>query len=225
VVEFEDVAVDYGAGDLLRAVDLSLPAGSFHFLTGPSGAGKTTLLRLMSAEIAPTRGRVRVFGDDSARLDRDGVARMRRRIGIVHQDCRFLDHLTVTENVALPLRAAGRDVAAAGEDIAALLGWVGLSAQRDALPPTLSGGERQRVALARAVIMDPDLILADEPTGNIDWEMSLRLMTLIVELNRMGKAAVVATHDLALIRATKAQTQVRVLRIRDGQVAPAGADL
>jgi cell division transport system ATP-binding protein len=225
VVEFEGVAVDYGAGDLLAAVDLSLPPGSFHFLTGPSGAGKTTLLRLMSAELPPTRGQVRMFGEDPARMDRDGVARMRRRIGIVHQDCRFLDHLSVTENVALPLLAAGRDPAAATEDIGALLGWVGLGERRDALPPTLSGGERQRLALARAVIMAPDLILADEPTGNIDWDMSLRLMTLIVELNRMGKAAVVATHDLALIRAVKAQTAARVLRIRDGQVAPAGADL
>lgn len=225
MVEFEDVAVDYGAGDLLAEVSLALAPGSFHFLTGPSGAGKTSLLRLISAEIAPTRGRVRLFGEDPAGMDRDGIARLRRRIGLVHQDCQFLDHLTLAENVALPLLAAGHDPAAASQDIAALLGWVGLARQADALPPTLSGGERQRTAIARAVIMDPDLILADEPTGNIDWDMSLRLMTLFVELNRQGKTAVVATHDLALIRAVKAQTQARVLRIAGGRVALAGADL
>ncbi len=225
MIEFDGVAVDYGAGDLLRDVTLALPQGSFHFLTGPSGAGKSTVLRLMSAEIAPTRGRVRVFGEDPSGLGRDGVARMRRRIGIVHQDCQFLDHLPMAENLALPLLAAGRDPAAEAENLRALIDWVGLSGQTDARPPTLSGGERQRAALARAVIMDPDLILADEPTGNVDWDMSVRLMTLIVELNRLGKTVIVATHDLTLIRAVKAQTQARVLRIQGGLVAPAGADL
>lgn len=225
MIEFDGVAVDYGAGDLLRDVTLTLPQGSFHFLTGPSGAGKTSFLRLMSAEVAPVRGQMRLFGEDVARLDRDGVARMRRRIGIVHQDCQFLDHLPLAENLALPLLAAGRDAGEEAANLQALIGWVGLTGQTAALPPTLSGGERQRAALARAVIMDPDLILADEPTGNVDWDMSLRLMTLIVELNRLGKTVVVATHDLTLIRTVKAQTQARVLRIQGGHVAPAGADL
>ena len=153
------------------------------------------------------------------------MARSRRRIGVVHQDCQFLDHLPLDENLALPLSVAGRDVAAEAQNLQELMGWVGLAARARALPPQLSGGERQRAALARAVIMDPDIILADEPTGNVDWEMSLRLLRLLVELNRMGKAVLVATHDLNLIRAAKAQVAARVLRISGGTLTLAGADL
>lgn len=224
MIDFQSAGYGYGGGrPLLTGVVLGLAPGSFHFLTGPSGAGKTTLLKLCYGELVPTEGAVSLFGAPLARMDRDAVARARRRIGVVHQDCQFLDHLTVAENVTLPLAVAGRPVPQ--DDLDDLLAWVGLTDRAAALPPSLSGGERQRAALARAVITAPDVILADEPTGNVDWEMSLRLLGLLVELNRMGKAVLVATHDLNLIRAAKAQVPARVLRIRDRQVQAAGADL
>ena len=207
------------------AISLTLAPGSFQFLTGPSGAGKTTLLKLCYLELAPQSGTVEVFGRDSRSLDRDAVARTRRRIGVVHQDCRFLDHLSVRENIALPLTVASRPTAPEQDNLDALLDWVGLEHRANARPPELSGGERQRAALARAVILSPDVILADEPTGNVDWDMSLRLLTLLAELNRNGKTILLATHDLALIRQAKVQVSARVLRIRDKVVQGAGADL
>ena len=225
MIELENVGYSYGGGELLSDVSVRLSPGSFHFLTGPSGSGKTTLMKLCYGALLPTAGTVRAFGDDMSGLDRDGMALMRRRIGVVHQDCRFLDHLPVADNVVLPLAVAGRDVAGESGNLAELLAWVGLAGRADALPPELSGGERQRAALARAVMMSPDLVLADEPTGNIDWEMSQRLLHLLVELNRMGKTVLLATHDLALIRAAKSQVQARVLRISDRQLQLAGADL
>lgn len=225
MIELENVAHSYGGGELLSSVSLRLAPGSFHFLTGPSGAGKTTLLKLCYGELLPTAGHVRLFERDLRSMDRDDIAHTRQRIGVVHQDCQFLDHLPVEENVALPLTVAGRNTADEMANLTELLGWVGLSNRAGALPPELSGGERQRAALARAVIMAPDVILADEPTGNIDWEMSQRLLQLLVELNRMGKAVLIATHDLNLIRAAKSQVAARVLRIKDRRVHLAGADL
>lgn len=225
MIELDNVGYSYGGGELLREVTLRLAPGSFHFLTGPSGSGKTTLIRLCYGALHPASGQVRVFDTDLRRLDRDQMALMRRRIGVVHQDCRFLDHLPVADNIALPLIVSGRDVGAEAGNLAELMKWVGLGARADALPPELSGGERQRAALARAVIMSPDVILADEPTGNVDWEMSQRLLRLLVELNRMGKTVLIASHDLGLIRAAKSQVQARVLRISDRRVQLAGADL
>jgi cell division transport system ATP-binding protein len=225
VIELEEVAYSYGDGALFSGLTLSLPPGSFHFLTGPSGAGKTTLLKLCYGALTPTEGRVRAFGDDVAHRARDEISFMRQRMGIVHQDCQFLDHLSVAENIALPLQVAGRSQAASAEDLGELMAWVGLGHRADAYPPSLSGGERQRAALARAVIMSPDVVIADEPTGNVDWEMSQRLLRLLVELNRMGKCVLVATHDLSLIRAAKTHVQARVLRLVGGRVQQAGADL
>lgn len=224
MIELDNVAYSYGEGELFSALSLHLEPGSFHFLTGASGTGKTTLLKLCYGELIATDGQVRLFGEETGDLGRDGVALARRRIGVVHQDCQFLDHLPVIENVALPLTVAGR-AEEAEDNLADLLNWVGLARQAGQLPPELSGGERQRAALARAVIMSPDVILADEPTGNIDAEMSHRLLTLLVELNRMGKAVLIATHDLALIRAAKSMVQARVLRLQDRQLHVAGADL
>ena len=223
VIEFDKVSQSYSGNELLSGVDLSLHPGSFHFLTGPSGAGKTTLLKLCYGELVPSSGTVRLFGADVHGMTRDTIAMTRRRIGVVHQDCQFLDHLTVTQNVTLPLDVA--DSAADSTDLTELLDWIGLRARADALPPELSGGERQRVALARAVIMAPEVILADEPTGNLDWDMSMRLLTLLVELNRMGNAVLIATHDLNLIRAAKSQVAARVLRIKNRGLQLAGAEL
>jgi cell division transport system ATP-binding protein len=225
VIDLENVAYSYGGGELLSDISVKLSPGSFHFLTGPSGAGKTTLMKLCYGALLPTAGHVTLFGADVRSLERDDIAMVRRRVGVVHQDCQFLNHLSVAENIALPLTASGRHEEAAGGDLDELLSWVGLTHRADALPPELSGGERQRAALARAVIMSPDVILADEPTGNIDWEMSQRLLRLLVELNKMGKTVLIATHDLSLIRATKAQVQARVLRIANRRIQLAGADL
>lgn len=223
MIALENVAYSYGGGELLSDVSLRLAPGSFHFLTGPSGAGKSTFLKLCYAELLPTAGRITLFDREVRSLDRDEVARTRRRIGVVHQDCQFLDHLPLATNVTLPGAVSGRE--ASSEDLNDLLSWVGLSDLADALPQQLSGGERQRAALARAVIMSPDVVLADEPTGNLDWEMSLRLLTLLVELNKMGKSILIATHDLNLIRAAKQQVPARVLRIANRRVQLAGADL
>ncbi|MEM6372772.1 MAG: ATP-binding cassette domain-containing protein [Pseudomonadota bacterium] len=225
MIELENVAYSYGGGELLSDISVKLAPGSFHFLTGPSGAGKTTLLKLCYGALLPSAGYIRLFQTDVRSLERDDIAQLRRKIGVVHQDVQFLDHLSVSDNVALPLTVSGRHAEAAGSDLSELMGWVGLTNRAEALPPELSGGERQRAALARAVIMSPDIVLADEPTGNIDWEMSQRLLTLLVELNRMGKTVLIATHDLSLIRAAKAQVQARVLRISNRRVQLAGADL
>ena len=202
-----------------------LPQGSVHFLTGPSGVGKTTLVKLCYGALTPARGRVRVFGRDINQLDRDGVAFLRRNIGVVHQDGAFLDHLSIAENIILPFIVSGHTSTKVRNNLHQLLGWVGLKEVADQRPPYLSGGERQRAALARALINAPDVILADEPTGNIDWEMSQRLIQLLVELNKMGKTILIATHDLTLIRYTKNLVQARVLRIHDHTVGQAGADL
>lgn len=225
MIELDNVAYSYGDSNLFGDVSFRLEPGSFHFLTGPSGAGKTTLLKLCYGALWPTSGYVRFFGADLADLDRDSVAMVRRRIGVVHQDCQFLDHLDVADNISLPLVVAGRDMLAASPNLKDLINWVGLKHRHTALPSELSGGERQRVALARAVITSPDAILADEPTGNIDWDMSQRLLRLLIDLNRSGKTVLLATHDLGLIRAAKAHVQARVLRIADRQVQIAGFDL
>ena len=223
MINLTNVSYGYGDTDLLHNVSFEIQPGTFHFLTGPSGSGKTSLLKLCYLDFIARTGDISFFGQDSRTMDRDAVARARRRIGVVHQDCQFLDHLSLAENVSLPLVAAGRKLEP--ENLAELLNWVGLTGRASALPPELSGGERQRAALARAIIMSPEVLIADEPTGNVDWEMSLRLLSLLVELNKMGKSILVATHDMNLIRAAKSQVSARVLRINASQLQLAGADL
>lgn len=224
MIEFVNAGFSYASSAIFDDVTLTLPPGSFQFLIGPSGAGKTTFLRLCYLDLVPTSGEIRFFGEQVAPRDREAIALLRREVGVVHQDCQFLDHLSVLENIALPLTVSGIDPATRADDLRALLEWVDLTDRVEARPPELSGGERQRAALARAVILSPQVILADEPTGNVDWDMALRLLSLLVELNRMGKAVLIGTHDLNLIRAAKARVPVRVLRLAHGGVQ-AGADL
>lgn len=225
MIEFKNVAMHFGERMLFENVALALPQGSFHFLTGPSGAGKTTLIRLCSVEMRASAGEVRLFEEPVSGMNRNAVAHLRSRIGIVHQDSRFIDHLSLAENILMPL-AVSRTVTSQDRDhLEELLAWVGLSGQGGQTPPELSGGERQRAALARAVILSPDILLADEPTGNVDWEMSLRLLDLLIELNRMGKTVLCATHDMNLIRQAKSRVSARVLRLRGGAVELAGAEL
>lgn len=200
MIRFENVGLRYGAGqEVLRDVSFHLLPGSFHFLTGPSGAGKTSLLRLLFLSLKPTRGLAYMFGKNVTRAAPPQRAELRRRIGIVFQDFRLLDHLTTWENVALPLRVHGKKQSEYAEDVTELLKWVGLGERINHYPPVLSGGEKQRAAIARAVIGKPELLLADEPTGNVDPQMARRLLRLFVELNRLGTSVIIATHDFQLM--------------------------
>jgi cell division transport system ATP-binding protein len=200
VVRFENVGLRYGLGpEVLRDLTFRVEPHSFQFLTGPSGAGKTTLLRMMFLSLRPSRGLITMFDEDTATLSKDGRATLRRRIGLVFQDFRLLDHMTTYENVALPLRVLGKDEAEYRPEVVELLHWVGLGDRMGALPPILSGGEKQRAAIARAVIARPQLLLADEPTGNVDPNLAQRLLRLFIELNKSGTSIVIATHDIALM--------------------------
>jgi cell division transport system ATP-binding protein len=215
VVRFENVGLRYSLGpEVLRDLNFRIEPHSFQFLTGPSGAGKSSLLRLMFLSMQPTRGLITVFGHDIATLGKDALATLRRRIGIVFQDFRLLDHMTIYENVALPLRVIGRTEDSFRDEVVELLQWVGLGDQMSALPPVLSGGEKQRVAIARALIARPQLLLADEPTGNVDPNLAQRLLRLFVELNKSGTSVVIATHDIALMD----QYDARRLVLHEGRV-------
>jgi len=200
VVRFENVGLRYGLGpEVLQDVSLVLEPGSYHFLVGPSGAGKTSLLRLLYLALRPTRGLITLFGHDIATTSRRHLPGLRRRIGVVFQEFRLLDHLSAFDNVALPLRVAGTREDEVRRHVVELLSWVGLKDHLNARPPTLSGGQQQRVAIARAVIARPKLLLADEPTGNVDDRMALRLMRLFEELNKLGTTVVIATHNEGLV--------------------------
>ena len=200
VVHFENVGVRYGLGpEILRDVTFSIAPNSFQFLSGPSGAGKTTLLRLILMSIKPTRGVMTLFGEEVTRIDKDRLADLRRRMGVVFQDFRLLDHLTLYENVALPLRVQERDESSYRAEVIELLAWVGLGHRMHVMPSVLSGGEKQRAAIARALITRPDLLLADEPTGNVDPSLARRLLRLFIELHRLGTSVLIATHDLSLM--------------------------
>jgi cell division transport system ATP-binding protein len=215
VVRFENVGLRYGLGaEVLRDLSFRIEPESFQFLTGPSGAGKSSLLRLLFVSLKPTRGLITLFGHDIATLSKDALSILRRRIGIVFQDFRLLDHLTTYDNVALPLRVMGRREETYREEVIELLHWVGLGQRVWALPPVLSGGEKQRAAIARAVIARPQLLLADEPTGNVDPALAKRLLRLFVELNKSGTSIVIATHDIALMD----QFDARRLVLHEGRL-------
>lgn len=218
MVRLESVGLRYGDGpEILRDVSFHLAPGSFCFLTGPSGAGKTSLLRLMFLALRPTRGLINLFGRDVTAVERRDLPALRRRIGVVFQEFRLLDHLTTFDNVALPLRVAGKAEHEYRADVMDLLSWVGLANQAQAYPPVLSGGEKQRAAIARAVISKPELLLADEPTGNVDPLLAKRLLHLFMELNRLGTTVLLATHDAQLI----AQSRADVLHLEKGKLRAA----
>lgn len=201
LVTFENVGMRYGMGaEVLQDLTFALPRGSFYFLTGPSGAGKSSLLKLMYLAHRPSRGRLVMFDQDIGAAPRHALPRLRRRIGVVFQEYRLFEHMSAVENVAMPLRiAGGASESQIREHVEELLNWVGLGNRMQARPERLSGGEKQRVAIARAVIAKPDLLLADEPTGNVDPQMARRLMHLFVELSKLGTTMVIATHDLELV--------------------------
>ena len=204
--------------ETLSDISFSLPEGTFHWLLGPSGAGKSTLLRLMHLGLRPSRGEVELFGTALSRARRASLARLRRRIGVVHQDFRLLPHLPVADNLALPLRIAGRAEPSIRADVAEMLRWIGLENRAEALPAALSGGEQQRVAIARAVVIRPSLLVADEPTGNLDATQTRRVLRLLGEMHRMGTTVVVATHDDALVEAHPAPA----LRLEGGRLVSHG---
>ena len=216
IVQFENVGLRYGTGaETLCDISFTLKSGAFYFLTGPSGAGKTSLLRLLYLAQRPTRGTIHLFGEDAGALPRARLPGFRRRIGVVLQDFRLVPHLTTYDNVALPLRVAGVSEAEIEAPVREMLAWVGLSARSEARPPTLSGGEQQRIAIARAVIGRPEILVADEPTGNVDPDMADRLLHLFDSLNRLGTTVVMATHDLHLLQRIPA---ARMMRLEHGRL-------
>jgi cell division transport system ATP-binding protein len=215
MIRFEGVGLRYGMGpEVLKDINFSIAPRSFQYLTGPSGAGKTTLLKLMLVSLKPTRGLINLFGHDVTRRQNDALSAARRRMGVVFQDFRLLDHLTVYENVALPMRVKGRDEASYRAEVVELLRWVGLGERMHSIPPVLSGGEKQRAAIARALIVKPEVLLADEPTGNVDPPLARRLLRLFMELQNLGTAVVIATHDLTLME----QYDARRLILADGRI-------
>ena len=200
MIKFDNVGLRYGLGkEVLSDLNFQIAPNSFQFLTGPSGAGKTSLLRLMLLSLRPTRGMVHVFGKEASTIPPRNMPIIRRKIGVVFQDFRLLNHLTTYENVALPLMVRGQSESSYRKDVTDLLDWVGLGHRMHVLPPVLSGGEKQRAAIARALIDQPDILLADEPTGNVDPPLARRLLRLFIELHRSGTSIVIATHDLALM--------------------------
>lgn len=215
IVRLDNVGLRYGASEeTLSDVHLSLARGGFYFLAGPSGAGKTTLLKLLYLALRPSRGQMTLFGADLMTLPRERLPGFRRRIGVVFQDFRLIPHLSVFDNIALPLRIAGVEERDLIDPVDEMLEWVGLANRRHAQPATLSGGEQQRVAIARAVIARPELLVADEPTGNVDPEMAVRLLQLFEGLNRLGTTVLVATHDLHLMNRIDGARMMRLVKGR-----------
>lgn len=216
MILLENVAMEYERGkEILRDVSLELRPGSFHFLAGPSGVGKSSLLSLLWLQHRASRGHIHMFGEDITRMPREELPRLRRRVGIVLQDYRMLDHMTIAENVGLPLKVAGEAPKDIKVKVTEMLDWIGLADYANARPFMLSGGQKQRAAIARAVITKPELLLADEPTGNLDAELSVRLMYLFEALNKMGTTVIVATHNDQLISGFK----YPILRLKDGVLA------
>ncbi len=222
IVQFDNVGLRYGTDrEVLSDISFTLYPGSFYFLTGASGAGKTSMLKLLYLAQRPTRGAISMFGHDLITQPRKSLPNFRRRIGTVFQDFRLITHLSAFDNVALPLRISGMGENEIQKPVADMLEWVGLSHRSHARPATLSGGEQQRVAIARAVIARPEILVADEPTGNVDPEMAVKLLRLFEALNRLGTTVVVATHDVHLLRKVPDSL---IMRLDKGKLSdPTGA--
>jgi cell division transport system ATP-binding protein len=215
LVRFENVGMRYGAGrEVLRDISMELAPGGFYFLSGLSGAGKSSLLKLIYLAERPSRGLITLFGKDLATTPRRELPALRRRIGVVFQDFRLVPHLSALDNVALPLRVAEHRDDRIRENVAELLRWVGLADELDAKPATLSGGQQQRVAIARALITRPAILLADEPTGNLDTRTSIEVMGIFQRLNvERGITVLLITHELDI-----AEYATRVIACRDGVI-------
>lgn len=217
MIVFDRVTKCYRSGEsALRDVSFHIEPAEFVVVTGPSGAGKTTLLQLVYRELLPSAGRVVVAGEDVTTLKWRQVPALRRKIGIVFQDFRLLPRRTIAENVSFVLRALAWPGDRRRERTRRVLEWVGLAHRANDFPTSLSGGEQQRVAIARALAAEPRLLLADEPTGNLDSDRSLEVLSLLREIHARGTTVVLATHDEALIR----HAQARLLLLRAGQLVP-----
>jgi cell division transport system ATP-binding protein len=220
VIHLERVSKRYPAGhDALREVSLDIEENELVFLTGHSGAGKSTLLKLIMLMERPSRGRIEVAGRDLGRVPRRGIPRHRRDIGVVFQNHRLLFDRPVFDNVALPLLIAGYDHREVGRRVRAALDKVSLLDREQAMPETLSGGEQQRVGIARAVVARPKILLADEPTGNLDPALSAEIMQLFADFNRVGVTVLIASHDLALI----SRLRHRIITLREGRLVSGSA--
>ena len=220
VLRFDDVSLSYGRhAEALRRISFHLKPGSFHFITGASGAGKSSLMKLIYMAVKPTTGSIELFGHDVSKVSARDLPFLRRRVGVVFQDFRLLDHLSAFDNAAVPLRISGRKPDSYRSDVAELLTWVGLHDRMNAMPPTLAGGEKQRLAIARAVVGRPEILLADEPTGNLDADMSERILKLFTQLNRLGTTVLIATHDLAMV----ARSGMPVLHLEAGRLIRRGS--
>lgn len=218
MIDFENVGFHYDDRPILQNINLHIPQGSFVAITGVSGAGKSTLLKLISMRLHPTEGHIRLFSHDTQEMDFQTQKLIRRKIGFIDQDPLFVEHLSVWENALLPVIVSELNVEKEASNVHDLLSWVGIAQYENQFPHQLSGGERQRLALARSIILSPEITIADEPTGNVDWEIAETILSLLLKLNELGKTVIIATHDMNLLRAARKSRKLHILRIAQQQI-------
>lgn len=218
MIDLENVSFHYDERPILQNINLHIPQGSFVAITGASGAGKSTFLKLISMRLEPDQGQIRLFSHDTKNLDFSTKKLIRRNIGFIDQDPLFVEHLTSWENALLPVIVSEANVEKEAQNVHDLLSWVGISQYENQFPHQLSGGERQRLALARSIILSPEITIADEPTGNVDWEIAETILSLLLKLNELGKTVIIATHDMNLLRIAKKSRKLHILRISQQQI-------